>query len=337
VCTRTPREKQKSIQSHLAQTFPIDFTLSIKNNAHLTPQKHSMLKQNHSNVGILMQGPFVYYRDFTLQTARLYREMFPTCEIVISTWADSSIQNYQRELEKIQVRVIINEVLKSVTLNNEDLQAVTTSTGLSQLKNTGVDWVLKSRCDMRIGNPKSLNRLLSLSQIFPLPYSSSHQESRLIGVDKNTKLFIPYSLSDTLLFGKINDITDYFSLLTRQDYETLAKNSLKKNEIKTLDEFARLVTGEHFFCFRFLEKRMEKMDFLINSWWDIMGKRFGIINSSELSLYWIKSQLREDWFSWFPSNFSEESLSQTDWISMTNKSMWIPPDVEKKILTSSLQ
>ena len=51
---------------------------------------HRSLKSD--GVGLVVQGPIVNECDFTVETARLYKKIFPGLEIVVSTWDDENAQ-----------------------------------------------------------------------------------------------------------------------------------------------------------------------------------------------------------------------------------------------------
>jgi cystathionine beta-lyase/cystathionine gamma-synthase len=76
-----------------------------------------------------MQGPIMLHKSFTYETIRLYNKIFPHVDIILSTWQDED-ENTLRELEKLSVKVILNEKPSNHGHSNINLQIISTSIGV---------------------------------------------------------------------------------------------------------------------------------------------------------------------------------------------------------------
>jgi hypothetical protein len=320
----------------LSETLPYNLTISVRppSQEAFAPKE---LNVPNADIGILLQGPYIVPREFSLETALMYRKRFPNTPIVISTWNTKFPAYDRKKLEKNRITVVLLDEMSSRTPANEDLQSISTTKGLLHLKNLGVKWALKTRCDMRIYDAAVLHKLMVVLKAFPMEAEYSNQKYRIIGIDRNTRKFIPYSLSDVFLFGFVDDLLHYFLTLEEAELKVVNEKFRFPRKDLSIGEFARIESGEHFFCARFLRNSGECIDWNLQSWWNVLGRRFAIINAAELDIYWIKSRLRENWFNLYPRNYSEFILSQLDWLGFYFKDSEITKAESDSILSTPLK
>ncbi|MBQ7198282.1 MAG: hypothetical protein IJS29_03365, partial [Selenomonadaceae bacterium] len=62
------------------------------------------------DAAIVMQGPLEYKDNYTITTARLYRQWYPNAPIVISTWKNEATEIFREECRKIGVVLLENDL-----------------------------------------------------------------------------------------------------------------------------------------------------------------------------------------------------------------------------------
>lgn len=331
-----PKSARTSITTTASELLPRDITLTIRRlpSESVPIQSQKKLKVK---LGIVLQGPYISTRNFTLETALMYTRIFPGSLVVIATWKESFPQRDFEILKEAGVEVLTLEDTESETPCNEDLQAKSSHAGLTHMKNMGVKWVLKTRCDMRIHDPSALLKMRDIVTFFPLAKKYPNQKHRIIGLDRNTRKFIPYSLSDTLLFGYTSDLIAYFAPLSDHDVYNLNKKFQIQSSHMTIEEFAKLESGEHFFCVRFLRQSREAIEWTVLNWWDVMARRFSIVNGSEIDVYWFKSKMKENWFFDYPTSITEIFFSQIDWLRCHFKKNSISKRESQKLVSKTIK
>lgn len=224
--------------------------------------------------GILMQGPLLHDDRFTLETARLYRKLFPRAALLLSTW--KSEEAAAREIEReTGCRLILNEPPAFRGNGNINLQLTATQAGLRALQEAGVAYALKTRTDQRLYSPYALLFLRSLLRAEPLGPSAagSGLKGRLIMLSPYTRLHIPQAISDFLTFGHLEDVVKYWSLpLHRvENAEADSKDTVETHIVR-----------------HFLNSLAWKWEDSYASHWDSLRELFCLVDHGQLDWFWYK-------------------------------------------------
>jgi hypothetical protein len=253
---------------------------------------------------IAMQGPIVAADDFTCETVRLYRKMFPETCLIVSTWEDSdpalvaSIRAEGADLVLSQKPAYAGE-------SNVNLQIVSTIGGVRRAKELGVDYVLKTRSDQRIYAVNTMAYLLALVRSFPLSEPTTQKE-RLVSISLDTFKYRPYSVSDMFLFGHIDDMLLYWDvpLDLRTDFPRSG----------TIATWTAAEICEVYFVTHFLKKVGHQPKFTIADSWDVYRKHFCIIDQQSVDLFWIKSRSKEYGGLRYDGIHTDEELTFREWL-----------------------
>ena len=100
-------------------------------------------------VAIIVQGPIVKESDFTVETLRIYKKIFPGVKIILSTWDDED-QTFINKVRALDIEVIMNKKPNFGGLSNINFQIVSSSKGIFRAKELGFKFALKTRTDQRI-------------------------------------------------------------------------------------------------------------------------------------------------------------------------------------------
>lgn len=285
-----------------------------------------------SQVAIIMQGPLFLQDHFTLETVRIYRKLFPSAKIIISTWKDQDEAELELLNKESNCEILFSDKPQEAGAINSNMQLVSTLNGIRRAKAQGFKYVLKTRGDWRIYAKGSLRFMIHLLEQFPCNCSTFNQNKRIIAADIATEetsiMFYPYWVTDLLMFGEINDMEAYWnsdmmnkSECNKQHVNTLIRSknySWKKRIQENLLNEARIPMN--------YIKRMTgyQPDISVEGYWNFVKDYCIIVPKSLLDAFWFKYTDRRanesvDWGTCFPNDSNEYLLTYNfDFVSWLN-------------------
>lgn len=262
------------------------------------------------NFGIVVQGPIIREANFTLDNLRSLRENYPEAKIILSTWEYEELN--QRVLENLKIEVIKNK-LPEKGLENLNYQIFSTKEGIKKLKKYNVEYILKMRTDQRIYNKNIDISLVNLLEIYPIENEKKIlQKKRIITTGINTYKFLPFSLSDMLMFGTIEDMERYWDI-------SLSKKNLLDNKIfKEIYEVTNqktLWSCEMYLYINFIKntKQLDKIDYSLQGYYKTLKEQ--VIITDIINLYWFKYKMLDETLSNKPK-MREQFLREDEWINL---------------------
>lgn len=237
-----------------------------------------------SKTAIVVQGPVVTKDDLTIETLKLYRRFAPEATLILSTWVGAN----SRVLEiakSIGVTVVLSEMPTNRGRWNINLQRRTTLAGIKSAKDSGSVFVLKTRTDQRIGYPEFLTYLFSLMFSFPLIDECPERllESRIVVTSLNSYFYRPYSISDMLHFGRINDIYSLWNFP-----EDDVGHSIPSDYNTTIEAQLRLGFPEQIILETGLFKRLISGRNHLRTTWELLKNYFIVCDAHSIDLFWMK-------------------------------------------------
>lgn len=157
---------------------------------------------------IVLQGPIMKKYDFTLETIRIYRKVYPGLTVIVSTWEDEDPQ-WLELMRKAGAHVVLNAKPEYFGIWNINLQIISTRAGIAYAKELGIPYTIKSRTDQRIYERNILETLYNLVSYFP-PAQSSGLHKRIVVCHLAYKYYDAY-FPDMFMFGDTDDLLDYWS------------------------------------------------------------------------------------------------------------------------------
>ena len=266
-------------------------------------------KKSIEKFSIVLQGSVLDADYFTIETCKLYRQLFPDALVILSTWKISDV--LKNNLLDIGVYWIENEAPENPGIANINMQITTSREGVLLAKNLGANYVLKTRTDQRIYHPSLYAYLRNLLNLFPLKNINTRQHERLIGISMNTLKFRMYGLSDMFLFGQIDDMILYWNTPLDPRYDTSEERS---NVGKTWKESAIWGIGETYLCTAFLRKIGYEIQYTLADSFNAISKHFIVIDAEAIRLYWNKYTFNADRYSAF--GFFNPEISFNDWLML---------------------
>lgn len=250
----------------------------------------------HANVkvGIVIQGPIYLERDFTFETVKQYRKLYPEAVIVVSTWDDTPVRDVE-QIRGLDVEVVLNK--KPIPNGaNFNLQMITSLNGILKAKELGCEYVCKTRSDHRMYAPNLFRYLINMLTSFPLQISCS-AKSRIIAISANTYLTRLYGISDMWQFGHIDDMLVYWGCDPAREDDELKRYS-----------------NEQYLCASYIKK----LDFELN-WSEedslfYYANLFVVIDSQSVDLYSWKCS--KEYIYKFYSNPELVEFEFRDWMAL---------------------
>lgn len=176
-------------------------------------QRYDQFLNITTDFAILIQGPIITQNNFTVETLKLYRHIYPNVTLVFSTWENSISENNKKVFEALNVHLLENKLPSNRGVVNINLQIKSTSTGIRFLKSNGVNYVLKVRSDQRAyNNIDFLTYMRCLQLMYPQKMHNCPLSERLVICSLNTFKDRLYGISDMLMFGSIDDMALYWDI-----------------------------------------------------------------------------------------------------------------------------
>lgn len=221
--------------------------------------------------GILFQGP-IFPNTYNL--IQLYRNKFPNCSILLSTWKDQKINFNNNNIE-----VIYSEIPKIKGIMNFNLQLVSTSNGLKTFeKKQNIKKIFKIRTDYA---PLRPTKIIKTVDIFEKKIDVTN---RIWGLDINTSKNIPYSFSDIFQFSSKQNLFDYWLNVKPQKHEIDAKDYLRlTRNLYDLEKIFEYQPSEIYLMINYLNSKNINFNYFnLDDYYKILGKYFGILNANDV-------------------------------------------------------
>lgn len=231
---------------------------------------------------VVMQGPLVLQDEYTEQTLALYRRLHPEIKLILSTWKGES-QNVLNRLAQLGIHVVQSDPPAQRGMWNLNLQIISTMAGLRVAKSLGCSFAVKTRTDQRMLRPDFPSTFLGLAEAFSLK-STGIQNGRIQVASMNSYRFRPYSLSDMLVAGALQDLIVYWDLPLNDERRTPADYSGI-----TLDRFIELRSPEYLLVENYSRRIGRNILNTLEDYHDLVKDSFLIIDQEMLDLTWAKS------------------------------------------------
>lgn len=294
----------KSLLKKIFSLFerPLPFFVTF----HMRPKKASrvgispdVLIAPLPKIAIVMQGPILYTEDFTLETLRLYKKMFPGALLILSTW-DYEDAAYIETIQKEIPNILLNPVPEKKGVQNINFQIASSFAGINFAKQKGAEFVLKTRTDQRIYAPRALEFFLQILKMFPAA-DGYNQKHRLVACSLNSFKYRRYGISDMNLFGYVDDMQSFWGV-------ELDENGSGFKGVQPPISEAYLVTY-------FLKKIGREVMWTLEDSWEAVAEHFCIVDATSIDLYWYKyARMKEYRYQFYDGFRNDEELSFKEWL-----------------------
>lgn len=250
---------------------------------------------------IVIQGPIVYKEDFTLETVKLYKKIFPEAIIILSTW-DYEQKEYVTKIEREGAVVLLNTPPTHAGRQNINYQITSARAGVLHAKELGAEYALKTRTDVRIYDPDSTEYLHNVLQSFPVRGKGT-QKNRIVGVSLNSFKYRLYGLSDINLFGQIDDMLAYWSAGLDIGGSTFSHMKVGLCEVYLATEF--------------LKKMGHSIEWTLIDSWRAFADNFIFVDVQSLDLYWNKyARMKEYRYICYDAVKNDQEMTFKEWLNL---------------------
>ena len=153
-----------------------------------------------------------------------------------------------------------------------------------------VDFTLKTRTDTRLYAANVGDFLAGLVRAFPLAsptVGAGGQRGRLIALDLSTRRYVPFHLSDMLMFGFREDMQSYWS-------RTELGPDIVLEHPRRFGDYLRDPIPEVLLCQDYLRRTGYLGPASIAAWWRLLGNRFIVVDRPMLEFFWPKYNYGDD-------------------------------------------
>ncbi len=199
------------------------------------------------DVAIVVQGPVIAERDFTLETLCRYRWIYPSSPIILSTWEEDVTDELRWFASSINVLVLENKMPQDRGMVNIKLQLKNSLAGIEEAESfEGVRYVLKIRSDQRIFMPDFITYMRNMQKTFSVASDSLSERVIFFGGQQSSAV-CPFELCDFMAFGSIEDVKRLYML--SGDHERLHPGGVDDPDY-LLSRSVSLLEGSHIDNFR---------------------------------------------------------------------------------------
>lgn len=304
-------KRGKFVSFHSRPQFAKDFGL------------YSDALKDMPRVALVLQGPLVKEKNFTLETVKMYKKTFPHADLIVSTWK-SEDANYVEVIKNEGADVVLSDTPAYPGQQNINFQITGSYAGILRAQERGAQYVCKTRTDQRIYAPNVIEFFLNLLKTFPVesmaqnavdaagqnPVEQRVQKQRLIGVSLNTYKYRLYAVSDMLMFGDIDDMLLYWGA-------KLDERPVVTHAAKSMREFGGFRVCETYLTTEFLQAIGENFTWTLADSWKQYGKHFCIVDQESIGLYWFKyDRHKAARFEPYAAIKNTQELSFAEWMNM---------------------
>lgn len=251
----------------------------------------------HNDVAILMTGVWDKKNDFSINTLKYYRLIYPDIKIFLSTWKGHLSEREKKELASLDVVIIENkDTYHSLDKGHMANQIMSGRFGIEEIKKLGVKYVLKTRTDVRFDKPDFIDYLKKM--IVQFPSVDTRQNGRLVSIAfDNNILNIPFHMSDLNWFGSVDEIEKMFEARWRTEKEQQIISKFSNEKAIFTEKFVKLKAYPDFVKKRemyFTERELE----------------YCLLNSEEIMFH---KQYAAKYIGYFNANFGMQKILELYW------------------------
>ena len=185
------------------------------------------------DAAIVIQGPIAYDNNYTVETFKLYRTIYPNAPIVVSTWKGEATNDFRRECKENSIVLLENEMPENRGAFNVNLQLESSLQGVKFIReHTSAKFVLKTRTDQRINRYDFLLHFKNLLKTFPPKDDKLHE--RIIFLSVNDLNQFPFYYQDYLSFGHVEDISKLYGIPRHRDPGEMSYTFRHRNRMRKI-------------------------------------------------------------------------------------------------------
>lgn len=253
------------------------------------------------DLGVVIQGPIISRRSFTLETARWFRNTWPESKVVISTWEEDLTEEVLLRVPP-GVDIVAQKKPDTTGPYNVNFQLRSALAGFKKLEEMDVKLALKVRSDQRIGDSHAPYLLEFLRST-----ASSRFHSRLVVLSANSFVNRLFGLSDFLVYGELRDQLELWGVA---EVDAIDLKKLPGAIMQVSPTPESYIWSEY----------AKRIGFQAHNWGDFksfVSQKIAIVDSSSIDWSWQKYSRRE--YPYRKPGFHLREMSNSRWIELLGK------------------
>ena len=179
----------------------------------------------YAHVGVVIQGPICRADNYTINSVKMFKCLYPQIHIVFSTWEGELTEEEIAILKSYQCSVVESKsiqlqdrgkIKKPCSINN---QVYSSYAGVKFLKQfEEIKYVLKIRSDMRLYKEDVIDYFIDMLTLYQCECEALDKRLLCVGLS-NFLINVPFHVSDPIWFGTIRDVEKLYSIPLRSEEE----------------------------------------------------------------------------------------------------------------------
>lgn len=245
-----------------------------------------------SQYAIIIRGLIFEEDDFTIETVKLYKKIFPGAVIIVCSWNRPEYDEAYGKIEEAGGRVVRLDEPENIGVTNINGQLKQIKEGLKAATEMKCSYALVTRSDHRIYYSYTIEYMKALMECFPAKKNNRFgQQERIITTacfqDRVFEL-PPFFMRDLFHFGRIEDLANFFDVpntdLTKDDYITELKRS-GKDRLSCQEESDLNYAPESLYVKTYIRNHFGDVESDYEVWWGIIKEIFLMISPKDIDLY----------------------------------------------------
>lgn len=229
-----------------------------------------------TDTGIVVQGAVV--PEATELVLRYHRAVHGGAPLILSTWEGTDPALLDR-LRPWCDRLVLNPPPAGGGQGNRNFQRVSTLGGIEAARAMGLSKLLKTRTDLVVMAPGVLEQAAHLQGLYG--------RSRLVVSSRYTQKYIPYNVSDIVLFGDTEDLRLYFS--APLDFRPFDIHAPAYRQNTSFGRYSRdMAIPEVYFAVHYLKARGHEPDWTLADYWQRLRDHWIVVDEEWFDLFWPK-------------------------------------------------
>ena len=252
-------------------------------------QNEIKTSSDYKSLAIVIQGPVIEKDNFTIETVKIYKKIFPGAHIIISSWKNTSLSLISI-LNDLGCCIVLSDEPNPMGFCHVNYQIKSSFEGIKKARELGAMYCLKNRSDLRINKRYSFEYLTSLLDLFKIKGSEIPLKGRIVTLNAtHAQMFYPFWLQDYMHFGFTEDLYKFFDIEYDKRDLPNGKFMLRgENRIRNGKDFVKSEPPEIYLTKSFLKKYIKIEDLSVFDYWESLKRYFIIIDFENLNVIWDK-------------------------------------------------
>lgn len=295
-----------------------------------TGKKYNLVYSQKDIYAIVLQGPIRVEDDFTVETIKYYKRVYPQALIVVSTWKDEA-PSIIKKIQDCGVELVLCDKPEKTGSLMVNYQLTNSLAGIKRAAELGAKYIAKTRTDQRVNKTHVFEYLTGLMDAFP---HSNKRKKRIVTLSMNYgNLFYPYLISDFFYYGETEDILDLFSIpLDNRDRIVAFKEQATRREFSEKE-----IAPEVYIIKEYLRQLGYKCDNSIKDYWNGVKNEMICVGQKDLDLIWPKYEdkyrLHHCYGDYYeddsPEKMKTENFDFVNWLNLYSGILEYKPEYEK--------